>query len=622
MVSKKLFRVVILPLAILLLSGTVQAEAASTLNLSRDLVRLGIASQNLHADDPSFDARPLFEAAIRYVRENAVERMTVDRGSYYFLTPQDSGAYLEFAALSDVTIDLAGSRIFFAGAFLRAFGLVNCDHVTLKNFDIDFIDPPFTQVELVSVDAAARTLAYRTLPNWRDPATFGAIATGDSAPVVLWAVAFRAGDIMPGTSRMQVAQPITTGHLDLVQDNTPWTQSPTLATLAPGDTIVVTERGGQSAIIAFGGQFVTISHGTVRGSSEFAVTMNLMSHSTVDDVRVVPRPGALISTNADGIHFVDAGPDDHIRRSFVTRTLDDALTIDELDPATVLRQTGPRQVTVTRKFNTRFADGTDVSFVDAASGLEIPGGTIISQSPPDSNTPTFNGVVELTLDRDLPALAPGFGMAFADRDARGDGSSIEDNVVAEVPFGRGIWIAGAEGVKVARNRVGHSSNGGIAVAQNTTFYPVPPARDIVVEDNKVDGSLGPMASGSGTQLAVGGIMVNSIGTPSITSGFSTASPNTNIIIRRNVVTNSGRTGIWVGELDGGDISENVIARWNQHPELPLFGVNAPTAAQLQKDFAQPLVIHDSQSVDAHDNIVDADADPDDEVPDLASRQPH
>lgn len=604
----KWMRLLLILLAMPLLSVPAHAGAPTadgiTVNLSRDLVRLGIATQNLPANDPSFDARPIFEAALQYVGTHQVQRLTVDRGTYYFLTPQDAQTYLRFRSLSDLTIDLAGSKVFLAGAFLQGFALANCDHVTLTNFDIDFLERPYTQVELLSVDPSARTLSYRVLPQWRDPATFDSpsVPGEAAASLVIWAVAFRAGDIVPGTSRMRVAQPITAGLLRLVQDNTPWTQAATLAnTLEPGDTIVVTERGGQPPVLAFGGTSITISHGTVRGSSGFAVLMNGVSHSTVEDVRVVPRAGALISSNADGIHFVEAGADDHIRNSFISRTLDDALAIDALDPATVVRQTGPRQLIVTRRAFMRFADGTAVNFVDPSSAREIAGASIVEQVPEDSGSPVFNGTVALTFDRDLPEVSAGFGMVRADRDARGAGSSIEGNAIADVPFGRGIWVAGAEGVRVAHNRIGYSSNAGIAVAQNTTSYPVPPARDIVIEDNVLRGSLGPMASGSGTPIAVGAIVVEST---TGTGGFSTASPNTNISISRNLIVNSGRSGIWVGELDGGEIRGNRIIGWDRHPELPLFGVNAATRAELLQDFTQPLAVHDSLNVAEGGNDAD------------------
>jgi len=139
---------------------------------------------------------------------------------------------------------------------------------------------------------------------------------------------------------------------------------------------------------------------------------------------------------------------------------------------------------------------------------------------------------------------------------------------------------------------------------------VPPARHVVIEDNVIDGSLGPMASGTGTQIAVGAVIV---GSTINTGGYSTASVNTNISILRNKVANSGRSGVWVGQLDGGDSRDNVITRWDRHPELPLFGVDAKTRAQLLQDFAQPLVIHDSRNIDERDNVADPDGDLDDEA---------
>jgi hypothetical protein len=596
-------------------SGTVEnpvdgdSHSPNKLNLSHDLVRLGIASRNLTPDNPSLDASPLFQAALQYVKQHQTRLLTVDHGAYYFLTPQDATAYLRFAALSDLKVDLAGSTINFATAFVQGFILSNCHDVTLTNFHVDFLELPYTQVQLASVDPVGRSLAYTTLPNWMDPVQFNQTPAPPGQPIVLWAVAFRNDSIVPGTSRMHVTQPVASGILQLVQDNTPWTQGGTLSTLEPGDTIVVTERGGQPPVMAFRGDFITISDATVFGASAIAVLLNSVSHSTVDHVRVVPRPGSLISSNADGVHFVDAGPDNHIRHCLVTRTLDDALAIDSLDPGTLVQQSGPRQVTVQRTAFLRFPNSTAVSFVDPATDLELPGGTILSQDPPDSNSPAFNGTVTLTLDRDLPQLTSGSGMAFADRAARGAGSSIDDNLVEEVPFGRGIWIAGAEGVEVARNRIGPSSNGGIVVGQNTTFYPVPPARDILIRDNVVHGSLGPMASGSGTQIAVGAIIVESTNNKNL---FPEQQANTNIMIQGNRVVDSGRSGIWVGELDGGGISDNVILRWNRHPELPTFGIDAQTRAQLLQDFTQPLVVYNSVNVRGHDNFTDFEAGLDDD----------
>jgi hypothetical protein len=576
-------------------------DNVSTINLSRDLVRFGIASANLVPDNPTLDARPLFQAALGYVKDHSIHRVTVDRGAYYFLTPQDTQTYLRFLALSDLTIDLTDSTLYFAGAFLQGFALVDCTNVALTRFRADFIIPPYTHVMLTHVDPVRRALGYATLPGWSDPVTFNALTvTATTAPVELWALVFRDGDILPGTSRMHVSQPIANGVLDLVQDSTPWTQSATLSTFNPGDTIVVTARGGSSTINVIGGDSVTVSDATIYGSSAIALLFNGTSHSIADRVRVMPRPkSGLIASNADGIHFPSSGPDNHIRHSFVARTVDDALAIDSRDIATVVSQTGRRQAIVERTAFLRFPNGTTVNFVDQASGAESSTVTIVSQTPPDSNTPVFNGQVILTFDRELPAVAQGSGMALADPNARGAGSSIEDNVVEEIVFGRGVWVAGAVGVTVAGNEIGHTSSGGIVVAQDTTFYPTPAAHDITVRDNSVRGSLGPMASGTGSEIAVGAIIVESTDNTGL---FPNSAPNTNISIARNLIADSGRSGIWVGQLNGGTITDNVIIGWNLRPGLPLFGVDPQTRAQLLQDFTQPLVIHNSPGVLTRHNV--------------------
>lgn len=574
-------------------------DSRGTLNLSHDLVPLGIASQNLVPGDPTLDARPLFQAALEYVAAHPTALITLDHGAYYFLTPQNPQTYLVFSKLSNLRVDLAGSQIYFAHPFLQGFLVTDCHQVTLANFEADLLTLPYTEVQLESVDPQNRTLAYSTLPGWADPETFNGATTPIGAPI-LWAAAFRNGTIVPGTSRMQVAQPISGGSLSLVQDKTPWTQSATLSTLAPGDTIVVTQRGGESLINASRSDNILFSNFTVYASSAMAVLLNSVSHSTIDHVRVMPRPGAgLIASNADGIHFVLSGPDNHIRNSFVTRTLDDALAIDSLYLAAATSQTGPRQLTVQRSFYRRFPNGTAVNFVDPATDAEMAGATIVSQSPADSSTPTLDGAVELTFDRDLPTIAAGYGMVFANPSDRGAGSSIEGNEVQEISFGRGVYIAGAEGVTVEHNTIGHTSNAGIGVFQNVTAYPGPPSHDITIQFNELDGSLGPMASGSGTQIAAGAVLVASIDR---TNAYPASPVNTDITIRGNRIVNSGRSGIWIGDLNGGTIEGNTIDNWYRHSDLPLFGVNAQTAAMLQQDFTSPIVSRHSSSLQVKGNV--------------------
>ena len=74
--------------------------SAQTLNMSHQLVSLGIASQNLTPNNPSLDARPLINAAAQYAQSNHYATITLDQGSYYLLSAQASYTVLDFSNLS------------------------------------------------------------------------------------------------------------------------------------------------------------------------------------------------------------------------------------------------------------------------------------------------------------------------------------------------------------------------------------------------------------------------------------------------------------------------------------------------------------------------------------------
>src|SRR5262245_891271 len=73
-------------------------SAGTTLNMSHDLVALGIAAQNMVPNVPTQDARPLFAAAVQYARTHGITLITVDTGAYYFLTSDSTSFYLFFGS--------------------------------------------------------------------------------------------------------------------------------------------------------------------------------------------------------------------------------------------------------------------------------------------------------------------------------------------------------------------------------------------------------------------------------------------------------------------------------------------------------------------------------------------
>jgi len=577
--------------------------AVTTLNMSHDLVALGIAGQNMTPNNPALDARPLFSASIQYARTQGVTLITADSGAYYFLTSENSNYYLYLGSLTNLTIDLAGSTIYFKEAFLYGIGVSQSNGVTLKNFETDFLNPPYTHAQLTAIDANQRTLSYATLSGWSDPTTFNTFNPAFGQPQ-LYVVPFRNGALVG--PRMAVSRPISQGVLTLTQDNAPWTQADTLpSTLQAGDVLVLIARGGGVPVQVYRSDNVTVSGVEVHGASAVGVLMDTVSNSTVDQVRITPRPNTgLIAANADGIMFNLAQQNNHLRNSYVTRTLDDAMSLNSIGPGTVVSQNGPRTVTVQRAAYNRFPNGTLLNFVDRSSGAEISGATIVSQQPPDSDNPSFGGQVVLTVSQDLPSLPQSTSVAYGSPEMRGSGSTIEDNVVEDIPYGRGIYIGGNVNVIVRRNLVRQMRCDGIVVAQTTQNFPGPPAHDVTIRDNRLLNILGPGCETNKTLAAI------SVNTRVLGFGFGTSAVNTNVSVINNFIAESGHSGISIGQLNGGQVANNFVSRWYTQPTIPLWRLSGDDDSdQILADFQLPIVVRSSSGIVNQNNQTNSGATP-------------
>jgi hypothetical protein len=574
------------------------------LNLSHDLTTFGIAAQNLTPNMPSLDAQPLMNAGLQYAKDHHFQIVTIDPGAYYFLTTANPNAYIDLFSYSDLTIDLAGSTIYVNNPYLYPFSFHDAQRVTLTNFSLDYLHYPYTHVRFSSLDATGRRILYDNLAGWEDPlalATKAVGPSGDTGQFEYWAAFFRNGQIVPGTNRTPIVKPTGGGALNVINDTSAWSQPSVLATLQPGDTIVVTARGGASPLTVVRGDSVVFANISIYASANWAVNMSEVSNSTLGHVNVLPRPGSghLVGSNADGLHFATSYQNNQVRNCYVARTLDDGIAIDSQAIATVLSQTGPRQLHVRRGFMTRILNNTPVTFVDPATTLESLSAVIVSQNPPSSSN--YNEELDLLLDRDIPSLPPATFLVFGTDPLRGAGSTIEDNVLDDI-ISRGIWVSGTHGVTVRRNRVLHTGSAGIIVASDTQAFPGPAAKDILIESNMVLGSLGPMAQNTGSQIALGAIQVVSTDNHDFTLARTPA--NHNITIRDNFIADSGRAGMWIGELDGGVVQNNVIVRWYRHPDMLFWGMNGVDAAVPMEDPSKPIALRYSSNVTLSGNVTD------------------
>ncbi len=142
--------------------GSAFGQTPATLNLSRDLVTYGISGQNMAPDTPSLDARPLFEAGIAYASKNHIPTVTADRGGYYFLSQNGAFRHALLNAITNVTVDLQYSDLYFARSNIVGIQAVSCVSLTLKNFTIDYLQLPFTQLTVTGVAVCPQaTLKHR-----------------------------------------------------------------------------------------------------------------------------------------------------------------------------------------------------------------------------------------------------------------------------------------------------------------------------------------------------------------------------------------------------------------------------------------------------------------------------
>ncbi|HME07491.1 MAG TPA: right-handed parallel beta-helix repeat-containing protein [Bryobacteraceae bacterium] len=567
--------------------------AAPSINLSHDLVSLGIAKRNLTPNDASLDARPLFQAALAYAAKNETALITADAGAYYFLTPQLPDRYLQIDAYNNLTIDLAGSDLYLAQPEIVGFALIDCANVTLANFTIDSLQLPFTQVQLTGV-SAQKALQYQAIPGWPSPTTFNTVRDPSGTPESLTALVFRNGQLIAGTSVLPIQRPLTEGTLRIVTSDSPWTQPQVLATYQPGDTIVIMAKGGEAPILVEGGTGTLVTGVTVYSSGAIAVHLDNAANSIVDHVQVIPRPETdrLISSNADGIHLSYALANNTVRHSSVNRTGDDGIAINSPFLAFVTSQPGANKIVAARNYSSIFPNGLLVSFVDPSTGLIVGSAHIAAQSPAYSDPLNNTGPVTLTFGQNLPALANGFGMIFGDLENRGNGSVIENNTVRNVLTARGIYLGGVAGVTVDQNLIDQTDCGAIVVHQDLSAYPVGPAMNIRITNNTIRNAIGPEAVATGAIAAIASIFTLSTDQ---NFNFITGAPNSNITISGNSIVNSGRGAIWVGNVNGGLVENNSALLYNQHPELAYWGVSTSVVKQLKQDSTQPVVVRSSSS---------------------------
>jgi uncharacterized protein (TIGR03437 family) len=586
-----------LAVLILLLAFAVGARAQTALNLSHDLTTDGVAKSNMVPNSPTLDSTPLFQAGVAYAIKNGFSTVTADRGSYYFLSQDIAEAHVYLQSISNLTIDLAYSDLYFANGNAVGLHCFGCSGVMLQNFTMDYINLPFTQVQVTAVNPSAMTINYQLISGWPAPLTLNGYAVTGSR---YYLFVFRNGQQLRQTAWMPATVPFSGSTLQVATSGLQGAASSNLAAILPGDTVVVSFRNGGGMLLFQKGSNNTIRNVSIYSSAQLAFDIQNVSNSTFDQLQVIPRPGTdrLISSNADGIHISDSGANNVISNSTVKRACDDALIIDGQWFAEVNGPATGTTVAVTLDGAVTLAPGMSVDFINIADATVFATANITAVSPAVGQQ-TDGSMVTLTLDHAVSGLLANFGVMPTDPSFRGGGSVIRNNLVQEEVFNRGIYLPGVKNVTATDNLISSTNNGGIVMGEDDLLsysYKTGTVSGVTITKNVVNNAL---EYGYPTMQTVVNMAAIEDYVTNENYDYVTTTPESNITITGNLVTNTPRSGIRLQSANGATVSGNMIINANLEPDnyIDLFQAGwGETLKQIEADFAQPIVAADSTGV--------------------------
>ena len=572
---------------------------AEVLNLSQDLVRLGIDVRNLTPNDPTLDAGPLLTKGVDYATRHGVALVIADQGAYYFLNPVSAQGTVVLRGTNGLTIDFQGSELFLPRTQRRGLVLSDCRNTTLQNFAIDYLQLPFTQLRVISVDAAARRVRFQVPAAWSHPSVFNTDLNPFGSSVYVYF--FRNGDMAPGLTRLTVGRPFEGDTFAIVDSATlPWATRDVLSRIQPEDVAVLSVRGnGEVPLTGERCDGLTLRRGRVYSSGIVGVNIQESARTLVERVYVMPKPGTdrLLSTAADGITVTQPEDGTTIRLSRVIRAADDGLSPHSLVYGSVRDRVAARTLRVERQHSIGFPDGATVVFQRHTDGVALGSAVIVSQTPPFSATPRAQESVEVRFDRDLPELPAGTVFYSSDAVERGSHTLLEKNTVQEGVFARGISLWGLMDSQVRGNYVGNSHMAAIIAMHKLVAddWMSPPLQNVTISNNVIDGAI---RYGWGAPARMGAIQT--LGAQSNNQEMR-AAPHRDVQITNNFIGDSARSAIRVESMTGATVTGNTLVNASANPYLD--GYSYDVLASYRTEFATALLVKSSSGVTSASNTV-------------------
>jgi uncharacterized protein (TIGR03437 family) len=575
------------------------ALGQATLNLSEDLVPLGIATQNMAPNQPTLDAGPLILAGVRYAQANGMTTVIADPGAYYVQTaPANTPCYVPLN-VNNLILDLQGSDLYFPdllNAGLCLFGTGD----TLQNFTVDQLKRPFSQVTITSVNAAAGQVQFTVNPGWQPPSALNSLLTPEQGATPQATVfLFRDGQPWPFSDRMPVQQPLMDDALTFIAPS-----QDMVGQIRPGDVAVVLPVNNFTPSVNVDGPCNGCTLRNIRVYSGTEAQLFLRGGGmTIERLYFMPRPGTDMLMAGGGPAFVFTGPNNTFSLNRGIREGDSGFTlyfghyamVEAVIDSRTIQLSGGCAGGCNLGIVPPLPNGANVQLQQVSDGAILATAKIVSQGSITSTNGTFQ--LTVTLDQDLPAGLQGCFFDPIDPAQRGGNTIIERNAVLDKPFSIGIEFYGPMNSSLLANYVQRSAWSAIWVEGNTHtdgYASAPSPQNITVNDNVIDTAIQYLATGAESSL-LGSIQASENSPPLLPTS---ASPLQNITIANNFIADSNRPAIWMGNTTGGSVSGNYILNPNLNPEPNL----APAA--LATEVLEPVVSDNSSGISIGNNTID------------------
>ncbi|HEX3742757.1 MAG TPA: hypothetical protein VHW09_02460 [Bryobacteraceae bacterium] len=587
--------------------GIFPAFGQTTLNLSTDLVPLGIASSNMTPNQPSLDSRPLLEQGINYANTHNYSEVIADQGSYYFLSLNNPSLHVNLNGVTNLTINLQGSDLYFLSPLATAIGFAGGSNSTLENFTVDYLQLPFTQLLVTNLDTANGRLQFTVPPGWQTPDGLNTILSAQPAVYPTFFI-YRDGRPAPGTTHIPVQTPFSANEITVLPSGST-TVADYMAQIRPGDTVVLTLRGTYglpSTVFIGGGPPAGCNQCTFRNISIYAggsegFSMEASQNSLLDHIYVEPRPGTdrLISTMADGISLFMSGPNNTVQHCRLIRTMDDATSIPEWVFALIVAAPTAQSLQVAADGGVELQQG-NLSPIPAGSAVafEGPDGTNLGNATitSEQTLSPANGVAQmlLTFDRALPSGLIGAYLYPTDPALRGGGLRIAQNLYLEPGASNGISVWGPENATIEGNYIWRPHWAGINIFHTLGGgWITSPTVNLTITANVIDSTNLVFDEGGGQ---FGGIY--SMGWYGADFLPMVTSPNQNLTVSDNFVADPARSAVWIGNTTGGLVTNNYFLNPNNNVG------NVGYSQSFETGVTEPVAIENSVNITTANNTID------------------